>query len=115
MLARVVGRRPTLAFRSRLPPGVAAAPSASRSARRALLRTAPTLSSPDGGAADANFILHTKEHAQGGGRNELHYAQCDDSVADVVRRPCTVPLGSRFSRLSVRTSALTLRDSVPSS
>ena len=86
MLARGVARS---AFRSRL--GVAAAaPSSSLSplsTRRALLRTAPVLSSPDGGgAADANFILHTKEHAQGGGRNELHYAQCDDSVADVVRR-----------------------------
>eukprot|EP01045_Picozoa_sp_COSAG04_P029961 COSAG04_NODE_5063_length_1759_cov_11.585542_2_plen_103_part_00 len=91
MLARGVARRPASAFHSRLPPRVAAAPSSSRSARRALLRTAPALLSPDGGgAADANFILHTKEHAQGGGRNELHYAQCDDSVADVVCRRQTL-------------------------
>ena len=37
-------------------------------------------------AADANFILNSKEHAEGGGRNELHYAQTEDTVAEVVRR-----------------------------
>ena len=36
-------------------------------------------------AADANFILNSKEHVDGGGRNELHYAQTEDTIAEVVR------------------------------
>ena len=59
--------------------------------------------------ADASFILNSKEHAEGGGRNELHYAQIEDTVAEVVRRArsalslfCLRLLIGLLSRLRVR-------------
>jgi hypothetical protein len=52
--------------------------------------------------ADASFILNSKEHAVGGGRNELHYAQAADTVADVVRpRRARAPRGRLVHRGSV--------------
>ena len=51
--------------------------------------------------ADASFILNSKEHAVGGGRNELHYAQAADTVADVVRPRARARRGRLVHRSSV--------------